>query len=111
MPRLLRYYIGGVIEIYYKTTKGGGLPDLLQYYMGGSPNLLITLQYYIRPHQYITTLQRVVFKDNCNITDFEGKWKIIMGGGVSRDPQFVLRNKWTAPYFRSGDTGSFRSER
>ena len=26
------------------------------------------------------------------------------GGGVSRDPQFVLRNKWTAPYFRSGDT-------
>ena len=23
-PRLLRYYIGGVIEIYYNTTKGGG---------------------------------------------------------------------------------------
>ena len=34
-PRLLRYYIGGVIEIYYITTKGGGgLPDLLQYYKG-----------------------------------------------------------------------------
>ena len=37
----------------------------------------------IRPHQYITTLQRVVFKDNCNITDFESKWKVIMGGGGS----------------------------
>ena len=24
-PRLLRYYIGGVIEIYYNTTKGGGV--------------------------------------------------------------------------------------
>ena len=24
----------GVIEIYYITTKGGGLPDLLQYYKG-----------------------------------------------------------------------------
>ena len=24
-----------VIEIYYNTTKGGGLPDLLQYYKGG----------------------------------------------------------------------------
>ena len=23
-----------VIEIYYNTTKGGGLPDLLQYYKG-----------------------------------------------------------------------------
>ena len=35
----------GVIEIYYITTKGGGLPDLLQYYIGGGlPNLL---QYYI----------------------------------------------------------------
>ena len=46
----------------------------------------ITLQYYIRPHQYITTLQRVVFKDNCNITDFEGKWKVIMGGGSFGTP-------------------------
>ena len=53
-PRLLRYYIGRVIEIYYNTTKGGGLPDLLQYYKGE--------------------------------------------GGVSRDPKFVLRNIWTAPY-------------
>ena len=53
-PRLLRYYKGGVIEIYYNTTKGGGLPDLLQYYKGE--------------------------------------------GGVSRDPKFVLRNIWTAPY-------------
>ena len=33
-PRLLRYYKGGVIEIYYNTTRGGGLPDLLQYYKG-----------------------------------------------------------------------------
>ena len=24
----------GVIEIYYNTTRGGGLPDLLQYYKG-----------------------------------------------------------------------------
>ena len=53
-PRLLRYYKGGVIEIYYNTTRGGGLPDLLQYYKGE--------------------------------------------GGVSRDPKFVLRNIWTAPY-------------
>ena len=33
-PRLLRYYKGGVIEIYYNTTRGGGFPDLLQYYKG-----------------------------------------------------------------------------
>ena len=50
-PRLLRYYIGGVIKIYYNI-KGGGLPNLLQYYNGGGP----------------------------------------------RDPKFVLRNIWTAPY-------------
>ena len=46
-PRLLRYYIGGVIEIYYKTTKGGVLPDLLQYYKGeggglSGPQICIT---------------------------------------------------------------------
>ena len=37
---------GGVIEIYYNITGGGrGIPDLLQYYIGGGlPNLL---QYYI----------------------------------------------------------------
>ena len=34
-PRLLRYYKGGVVEIYYTITWGGGLPDLLQYYKGG----------------------------------------------------------------------------
>ena len=44
---------GGVIEIYYNITWGGG------------------------PCQFITILQ----------------W-----GGVSRDPKFVLRNIWTAPY-------------
>ena len=44
----------GVIEIYYKTTKGGG----------GSP-------------RFITILQG--------------------GGGVSRDPKFVICNIWTAP--------------
>ena len=43
---------GGVIEIYYNITWGGGLANLLQYYNGG---------------------------------------------GVSRDPKFVLRNIWTAP--------------
>ena len=40
------YYIGGVIEIYYNTTKGGGLPDLLQYYNGegglSGPQICIT---------------------------------------------------------------------
>ena len=25
-------------------------------------------------------------------------YNITMGGGVSRDPKFVLRNIWTAPY-------------
>ena len=52
-PRLLRYYKGGVIEIYYNTTRGGS-------------------------SRFITILQG--------------------GGGVSRDPKFVLRNIWTAPY-------------
>ena len=51
-PRLLRYYKGGVIEIYYNTTRGGGLPDLLQYYKGeggslGTPNLYYVI--YGRP--------------------------------------------------------------
>ena len=48
----LRYYIGGVIEIYYSATRGGGLPDLLQYYKGeggslGTPNLYYVI--YGRP--------------------------------------------------------------
>ena len=55
-PRLLRYYKGGVIEIYYNTTRGG---------RGSS--------------RFITILQGG-------------------GGGVYRDPKFVLRNIWTAPY-------------
>ena len=45
---------GGVIEIYYNITWGGG------------------------SSRFITILQG--------------------GGGVSRDPKFVLRNIWTAPY-------------
>ena len=45
---------------------GGGLPDLLQYYMGGGlPNLL---QYYIGG----------VFKIHYNITVLKGKWKVII---------------------------------
>ena len=49
--RLLQYYIGGVIEIYYNITWGGGLPNLLQYYNGGgslgTPNLYYVI--YGRP--------------------------------------------------------------
>ena len=44
-PRLLRYYVGGVTEIYYNIT-WGGLPDLLQYYNEGGglsgPQICIT---------------------------------------------------------------------
>ena len=45
---ILHYYIGGVIEIYYNITwGGGGLPDLLQYYKGeggglSGPQICIT---------------------------------------------------------------------
>ena len=44
--------MGGVIEIYYITTEGGDLPDLLQYYKGeggslGTPNLYYVI--YGRP--------------------------------------------------------------
>ena len=38
--------------------------------------------------QIITILHRGVIEIYYNIT---------MGGGVSRDPKFVLRNIWTAP--------------
>ena len=42
---------GGVIEIYYNITWGGGLPNLLQYYKGGgslgTPNLYYVI--YGRP--------------------------------------------------------------
>ena len=32
---VLRYYIAGVVKIYYNILlEGGGLPDLLQYYKG-----------------------------------------------------------------------------
>ena len=45
---------------------GGGLPDLLQYYIGGGlPNLL---QYYIGG----------VLKVYYNITVLKGKWKVII---------------------------------
>ena len=52
------------LSIYYVIRDGGGLPDLLQYYIGGGlPNLL---QYYIG----------VTLKVYNNITVLEGKWKV-----------------------------------
>ena len=54
-PRLLRYYIGGVIEIYYNTSKGGGSSrfiKILQWGGGslGTPNLYYVI--YGRPLKY-----------------------------------------------------------
>ena len=45
---------------------GGGLPDLLQYYIGGG--LLNLLQYY----------RGGVFKIYYNITVLKGKWKVVI---------------------------------
>ena len=54
------------LSIYYVIRNGGGLPDLLQYYIGGSlPNLL---QYYIGS----------VYKVYFNITVLKGKWNVII---------------------------------
>ena len=50
--------------------------------------------------QIITILHRGVIKIYYNIT-WGGVFPIyynITMGGVSRDPKFVLRNIWTAPY-------------
>ena len=38
-PRLLRYYIGRVIEIYYNTTKGGGSSRFITILQGGGGGL------------------------------------------------------------------------
>ena len=57
-----------------------------------SGNTLRLFQYYIRgifSIYYNITWGRGVFPIYYNIT--------IGGGGVCRDPKFVLRNKWTAP--------------
>ena len=56
----------GAVHILRNTGgEGGGLPDLLQYYIGGGlPNLL---QYYIGG----------VLKVYYNITVLKGKWKVI----------------------------------
>ena len=53
------------LSIYYVIRNGGGLPDLLEYYIGGGvPNFL---QYYIGG----------VLKVYYNITVLKGKWKVI----------------------------------
>ena len=55
----------GAVHILRNTEWGGGLPDLIQYYIGwGLPNLL---QYYIGG----------VLKVYYNITVLKGKWKVI----------------------------------
>ena len=104
LPNLLQYYIGGVLKVYYNITVlkgkvtisyllmwiydckcrkytffGGGVlfQIITILHSGGCQNLL---QYFIGGG---------VFPNYYNIT---------MGGGVSRDPKFVLRNIWTAPY-------------
>ena len=53
--------------------------------------------------QIITILHRGVIKTHYNITWGGGLPNLLQyykgeGGGVSRDPKFVLRNIWTAPY-------------
>ena len=54
----------GAVHILRNPEWGGGLPDLLQYYIGGGlPNLL---QYYIGG----------VLKVYYNITVLNGKWKV-----------------------------------
>ena len=58
-----RKFLLGAVHILRNTKWGGGLPDLLQYYIGGGlPNLL---QYYIGG----------LFKVHYNITDLLGIWK------------------------------------
>ena len=77
-PRLLRYYIGRVIEIYYNTTKGGGVfPIYYNITMRGGGSLGTPNLYYViygRPHIVINR------KDH------------------PPPPHPVLRNTWTVPY-------------
>ena len=62
-------FLGGSTQI-ITILHRGGQQNLLQYYMGGPPG---------GSSRFITILQG--------------------GGGVPRDPKFVLRNIWTAPYW------------
>ena len=59
---------GGVIEIYYNITWGGGLPNLLQYYNGGgslgTPNLYYVI--YGRPLIEEETSVPAVFGPLCS---------------------------------------------
>jgi len=66
MVREVGYILGAVHILRNTLWGGGGLPDLLQYYIGGG--LLNLLQYYIGG----------VVKIYYNITVLKGKWKVII---------------------------------
>ena len=65
-PCVLSLFLGAVHILRNTFWGGGGLPDLLQYYIGGG--LLNSLQYY----------RGWVFKIYYNITVLKGKWKVVI---------------------------------